>query len=131
MKSINWREERVQNELAEINGFSINDLKILDKFDDDIIDRVILVLLEWACYPQNDAGILLGRRFLSEVPKACLEKHIVNVVRNGFEYEDDWNYRRLLEAVTDIVPNCKDDILQINSNSTDNDIIEVVDDFSK
>lgn len=31
----------------------------------------------------------MGKQLLEEVPKDCLKKHIVEGVKNGFEYEDE------------------------------------------
>ena len=131
MQGMDWQQEFVKKQLLEINGFRIEDLEVLDKFDNETIDKIMLVLLEWACYGQGDTGIMLGRQLLSMIPKDCLEKHIVDVVKNGFEYEDTWNFERLLEFVTETIPSCTAEILKINSESRDSNMIELIKDYSK
>ncbi len=131
MEGQDWQQENVKKQLLEINGFHIGDLEVLDKFDNETINKVMLVLLEWACYGQGDTGLMMGRQLLSMISKDCLEKHIVDVVKNGFEYEDTWNFERLLEFVTEMIPNCTAEILKINSNSSEPDMIELIEYYTK
>ena len=131
MEGQDWQQENVKKQLLEINGFHNGDLEVLDKFDNETINKVMLVLLEWACYGQGDTGLMMGRQLLSMISKDCLEKHIVDVVKNGFEYEDTWNFERLLEFVTEMIPNCTAEILKINSNSSEPDMIELIEYYTK
>ena len=55
---------------------------------------------------------------------------LIAVVKKGFEYEDDWNFRRLMEVATETIPGCKEEILRINADSSDPNIIEVMEDYS-
>ena len=70
-----------------------------------------------------------GAKKVSEIPKVWLKTHLVDVVKNDFEYRDDWNYRRLLEMVTEVIPDLKASILSINSETDDPDLIDVINDF--
>ena len=124
-----WREEKLKEELSRIGGFQIDSLCRLDMYDTDIAQKVLAILLEWACYGQNEAGIMLGRRKISEIPIEWLEFNLVCVVKNYFDYSDDWNYRRLLEVVVENVPMLKEEILLLNENSDNQDILEIIFDF--
>ena len=124
-----WREEKLKEELSRIGGFQIDSLCRLDMYDMDIAQKVLAILLEWACYGQNEAGIMLGRRKISEIPIEWLELNLVCVVKNYFDYSDDWNYRRLLEVVVENVPMLKEEILFLNENSDNQDILEIIFDF--
>ena len=129
MNDPNWREKKMKEQLCEINGFQIEDLSKLDMYEVDVIRKVLVILLEWACYPQNEAGIMLGRRKIAEVPIKCLELNLMHVIKNSFDYSDYWNYRRLLELIDEFVPNLKKEALCINENSEDPDIIDVINDY--
>ena len=126
-----WREERLKEELNRIDGFQIDDLCRLDMYNKDIAQKVLSILLEWACYGQNVAGIMMGRRKISEIPIEWLELNLVCTVKNYFDYSDDWNYRRLLEVVVESVPKLTEEILLLNENTDSQDILEIIDDFKR
>ena len=50
---------------------------------------------------------MLGRRKISEIPTECLELNLVSAVKEYFDYSDDWNYRRLLEVLVEIIDDFK------------------------
>lgn len=105
------------------------DLVHLDQVDEDISEKVLTILLEWACYGQNITGIMLGRKYISEIPRIWLISNIMHVIKKDFDYRDEWNYRRLVELIVEIIPELQNDVLSLNENSTNPDIIEVIDDF--
>lgn len=80
------------------------DLVHLDQVDEDISEKVLTILLEWACYGQNITGIMLGRKYISEIPRIWLISNIMHVIKKDFDYRDDWNYRRLVELIVEIIP---------------------------
>lgn len=126
-----WREEKLTEELSRIGGFQIDDLCRLDVYDTDISQKVLSILLEWACYGQSEAGIMLGRRKISEIPVEWLEWNLVRTVKKYFDYSDDWNYRRLLEVVVESVPKLKEEILLLNEDSNDQEILEIRQQFKE
>lgn len=71
----------------------------------------------------------MGREKIATIPKEWLQEHLLTVVKNDFEYTDDWNYRRLLELVRSLVPELMEDMLLINSDTNNPDLLEVVEDF--
>ncbi len=123
-----WCEEALRKQLLAYH-FPVEHIRILDRYDTCISEKVLSVLLEWACYGQSMPGIMMGRGKIAEVPKAWLKAHLPAVVKRDFDYSDDWNYRRLLEVVVETVPELKDTILAINAETTDEDLIEVINDF--
>jgi len=121
-------EEKLRQQLLKYN-FQEENIYILDRYDNGISERMLSILLEWACYGQNTSGIMTGRKKIAEIPKAWLKTHLLNVVKKDFDYSDYWSYRRLLEVVVEIVPELKDMILSINSETADKDLIEIINDF--
>ena len=126
-----WREEKLKEELSRIGEFQIDNLCSLDMYDTYIAQKVLSILLEWVCYGQNVAGIILGRRKISKIPMEWLELNLVCAVKNYSDYSEDWNYRRLLEVVVESVPKLKEEILLLNQNSDNQDILEIIDDFRR
>lgn len=125
----NWWEERIQNELKAKYDFETKNLNRLDEYDDTTAEGVLLCLLE-TCYGQNLAGIMTGRRLVSQIPKVWLGNHMIHTVKNGFELDDYWNFRRLLELAEECIPSLIPEILDLNRNSTDEDILETIEDYS-
>ncbi len=123
-----WQEKRLWEQVRGV-GFTGSDFTALDSCDKETAGRVLLILLEWACYGQNVNGIGMGRKKVAEVPRDWLAAHIVEVVRNGFEYADDWNYRRLLEVVNQTVPEVTAELLALNADSGDPEIQDVIEDY--
>lgn len=126
---MNWIEERLKQELYEVNGFQIEEIYNISTYEVQVSQKVLLILLQWACYGQNEAGILFGREQIAKIPKKWLQEHLLTVVKNDFEYTDDWNYRRLLELVSKQVPELIKDVLLINSDTNNLDLLEVIEDF--
>ena len=124
-----WREDRIQKQLKEKGIQSFEALADIDTMPVSCAEQVVKILLEWACYGQNDAGILLGRSLLGQIPKQWLRKHMISVVHEFFDYRDEWNYRRLMELVILLIPEEKDTFLALNANSNDSDLLEVMDDY--
>ena len=126
---MNWIEEWLKQELYEANGFQIEEIYNISTYEVQVSQKVLLILLQWACYGQNEAGILFGREQIAKIPKKWLQEHLLTVVKNDFEYTDDWNYRRLLELVSKQVPELIKDVLLINSDTNNLDLLEVIEDF--
>ena len=124
------KKKAVEKDLLEKCDFPIENIQYLAEYDTDISRRVLAVLLEWACYGQNIAGIMEGRNLIKNIPAHWLKENLPIVVRSQFEYADEWNYRRLLELIVDILPEIKGDILALNSGTDNPDILEVINDFS-
>lgn len=126
---MDWREEKLRAELFEVDGFQMDEISNISTYEDCISERILYILLQWACYGQNETGILFGREQIAKIPMQWLEKHLMTVVKNDFEYTDDWNYRRLLELVSKQVPELMEDVLLINSDTNNPDLLEVIEDF--
>lgn len=122
--------ERIEKDVRKIDSFELVNIDRLSEFDDRTGERVLQVLLEFACYGTYMFNIELGRKYVSFIPKDWLREHIVSTVKQYFDYGDWWNYRRLLEVVDMEIPEALPDILEINADSEDLDIREAIEDFS-
>lgn len=126
---MNWYEDRLKQELYEVDGFLIEEICNISTYEEQVSEKVLFILLQWACYGQNESGILFGREQIATIPKKWLQGHLLTVVKNDFEYTDDWNYRRLLELVSEQVPELMEDVLLINSDTNNLDLLEVIEAF--
>ena len=126
---MDWRNEFLEKELLEKCDFNIENICSLAQFDIEVSQKVLTILLEWACYSQNEASIKLGRNKISEIPKDWLSSHLLNIVTCSFDYSDDWNYRRLLELVVELLPDNKAEFIELNWGTANVDLKEVIDDF--
>lgn len=129
MAEANWREDALKSELLEVFHFRVETLRNIEQYELEHSKKAVAILLKWACYGQNIAGIELGRKKIAEIPKNWLCNHLLEVVKSDFDYADDWNYRRLLELVSEVLPERKDDFVRLNVGTTNADLIEVMDDF--
>lgn len=121
--------KRIQREVSNVNGFVLNDITRLSEFDDKLGEQVLNVLLEYACYSQNALCIELGRKYVSFISKKWLKIHITDTVIKYFDYNDDWNYRRLLELVSMEIPEVMNEMLEINKASNQKGILECIEDY--
>ncbi|MCI9676909.1 MAG: hypothetical protein HFH06_14340 [Lachnospiraceae bacterium] len=125
---IKWCEEVLKEELLEYN-LQMENICTLDRYDNYISEKVLSILLKWACYGQHISGITIGREKIAEIPKAWLKAHLIIVVKRDFDYSDYWNFARLLEVVVETLPELKDAILSLNSETTDQDLIDIINDY--
>lgn len=72
----------------------------------------------------------MGRKYIAEIPKQWLQEHLLTVVKEYFEYTDDWSYRRLLELVKEQIPELLNDIIAINLDTDNPHLLDVIEDFS-
>lgn len=128
MVAVEWCEEILRDQLSEYD-LRIEDICNLDRYEDPVSEKILAILLGWACYGQSMPGIMMGRRQIAEVPRTWLKLHLLTVVESNFDYTDYWNYRRLLEVVVKLAPELKNAVLSINIETTDPDLLEVIDDY--
>ena len=71
----------------------------------------------------------MGRKYIAKIPKQWLQEHLLTVVKEYFDYTDDWNYRRLLELVKEQIPELLNDIIDINSDTDNPHLLAVIEDY--
>jgi hypothetical protein len=129
-KTYNPYEAMLIENLEKGIGFHYNDISRVDKYPVDIAKQVVRLLIENACLGQNTAGIELGRNNLQRVNKKWLKKYFLDITKECIDYSDEWEYRRLLELVETTLPDLKMDIINININSSNEEILEIIEDFT-
>ncbi len=122
-------EIRLRDIVNRIDGFQYDEIINLNKYPMEISEKVLIVLIEFACLGQNLAPIKLGREKIGEIDKVWLLEHFIEVSKKCINFNDEWEYRRLVEVVVEMIPQLKNDILEIGKNSSNPEIIEVVEDY--
>lgn len=117
--------KRLENEI----GFPYADISIVDEYPVDVARAVVRLLVENACQGQNICGIELARNNFKRVNKEWLRKYLFDITVECIDYSDEWEYRRLLELAEEILPELKTDVINVNINSTDEEILEIIEDF--
>lgn len=128
---INSYEIWLIKELQNINNFPYKDIVILDTYSLEVSKQVLKILIENSCLGQNYGPIELGRKKINEINKEWLKNNFVEVASECINYDDEWEYRRLLELVVYAIPELKQEILKFGEQSENEEIREVVEDFKK
>lgn len=126
---MNQYEEWFMEEIQSIHGFKYEDIKYLDKYPYLISRGVLKILIENACLGQNYAPIELARIKISDINAEWLKLNLLDVANSCIDFEDEWEYRRLVELIIDVIPELKNDILMIGANLGNKEVQEVVEDF--
>ena len=128
-KVMNQYEEWLIKELQCIHGFKYQDFKHLDKYSYDISKDVLRILIENACLGQNYAPVELARKKISEISAEWLKENLLEIASSCIDFEDEWEYRRLMELIIVVIPELKNQLLIIGENSANAEVKEVVEDF--
>ena len=138
-KSKNWRygekmdyyENWINNELKNImkNEYADN-LHGIHLLQPNLSQAILEVLLQYACQAQNHTSIELARKKISEINKKWLEDNLEIVARKCLNLDDEWECRRLLEIVMLFVPNIILGVISMFSNSKNEEIQELIEEYS-
>lgn len=126
---MNQYEEWLMEQLQGIHGFKYQDIKYLDKYPCEISRCVLRTLIENACLGQNYAPIELARKKISEINEEWLKENLLEVAKSCIDLQDEWEYRRLMELIIEVIPELKNEVLVIGENSEDDELKEVAEDF--
>jgi len=95
------------------------------------IDRALSCALLFACLSTHDRAITLGRELLAEVDPAWLIARIERIADTQIDFEDEWDYRRLLELYQSLDAGLLAKIVSRGLISGRPDLVEAAEDFSK
>ncbi len=91
--------------------------------------KILRVLLENACLAQNVGVITLAREKIKEIQKEWLINYLSEGVEKSINLEDEWEYRRLLELLIEILPELFNYYINIGLCSDNIEVAEVARDF--
>lgn len=108
-----------------------DDISCLDQYPLPVSRKVLGILIQNACLGQNCGPIELGRNKIREINnRDWLIKYFIEVADENIDYSDEWEFRRLVELVMLCVPELKECVLSKGANSENEEVREVVEDYS-
>lgn len=123
-------EQRI---VEEINGIAGKDLyfdtNAIMNESDEVSEKIVARLLYWACNPTNISPISTARKCLTQFPVEWISNKIKKVYAASIDIADDWDYRRLLELSELISNDMLCWALDLNKESSNDDIKEAISDF--
>ena len=113
-----------------LNGI-YDDISHLDQYPLPVSKKVLGILIQNACIGQNCGPIELGRKKIREINnRDWLIKYFIEVADENINYSDEWEFRRLVELVMLCLPELKERVLAKGVNSENEEVREVVEDYS-
>lgn len=122
-------EQMLINKLNKVCGFKYSDIKTLQSYPLEISTSVLKILVENACLSQNYRAIELGRKKIDEIDKTWLEEHFIDVANSCVNFNDEWEYRRLLELTKKSLPGLAQEVIKRGLNSINEEVREAAMDF--
>jgi hypothetical protein len=93
-------------------------------------DRVVAEILSCACQATHASLIELGREAAASLPRQWLMEQIERVADRTLNYDDEWEYRRLLELYKHLDDALLSRLVHRGINSKNSEIAEAAGDFS-
>ena len=128
---MNPYEKRIIDDLETVQIACYNDMNNLHEYPQEVSRQILRKLIEWACQPQNKAPIILARKKIGEINKDWLKLYFLDVAKECIDFEDYWEYSRLLEVIVLELLEIKVSALKICENSEDEDIQEIIADYKE
>lgn len=122
-------ELRLQNELNKVSPNVYDRTDDIEILPESIGKKVLAVLVEFACYSQNLTMIELARNKIKTIPSNWLMKYFPEVAKKSINFEDEWEYRRLLELLSEATPILLKWGVELGVNSTNEEVREAAEDF--
>lgn len=122
-------EKRIIDDIEEVQAGAYSDIEHIDKFPIKNSRLILQKLLKWACQPQNTTAIVIARNKINEIDRAWLKQYFLEAAEKCIDFSDEWEYRRLMELVVCVVPELKEDALELVKYSENEDIQEVAQDY--
>lgn len=94
--------------LDEIYPNASKRIEDIDKLPIEIGIKMLSIIISYACQAQNTAIISIARMEFSKIPKHWVIQYIDNAVNMGIDLNDEWDYRRLLELISESKPYLND-----------------------
>jgi hypothetical protein len=104
-------------------------LENLDQLPSEIGMSLLAVLVNYACESQNTTVIMLARDRVKKIPLKWLTQYYHEVVNGSIDWEDEWEYLRLLELTQEVAPELLEVIIDRGLLSENDEIHEAAEYF--
>ena len=104
-------------------------IKHIDTLSEDEAKHILTVLIKNTCHSQNITPIVYARKRINEIPKKWLVDNFIDTAIMCIEFDDDWDYRRLLELIKVVIPEFLNWAIHIGLQSNNPEVVEAANDF--
>jgi hypothetical protein len=116
--------------LAMYTGTLDPDLSMIASWPSEVSREALRRVLIFACCNSKIPAIVAGREALTKIPLDWLARNIDEVVEETLDLDDEFEFRRLLEAL-EFDENMSEKYIQLGLQSGVPDIAETADEFLK
>lgn len=127
----NEYEQSLTKYLQQNLNFQYDEINRLHQYPLQESLRVLQELVEYACLSQNYVAVELGRKKIKEIDKEWLKIHLFEVANKCINFNDDYEYSRLVELVLLVTPERENEVIRIGLNSENIDVKEIAEDYQK
>lgn len=122
-------ELQFKNALNQISPDVYDNMDEIESLPESIGIKILTLLVEYACRAQNLSPIVLARDKIKTIPSKWLIKYLPEVAKKTINFEDEWEYRRMLELVSEAVPMLLTWGIEQGINSTNEEVREAAKDY--
>ncbi|MGO4729728.1 hypothetical protein [Paenibacillus sp. 2KB_22] len=126
-----WQELKIDYEINQISPNISTRLEDIERIPTGLGIKILTILIEWACQPQNTHPIEIARKKIKTIPSDWLIEHLPNVAKTAICLDDEWEYRRLLELLSEAIPKLLDWGIELGINSKNKEIKEAANDYKE
>lgn len=122
-------ELQIRQVLDKILPNAYDSIEKIEKLPPKTGLRILAILTKFACKSQNLSLIMLARERIKKMPLEWLFQYFPEAAYESVCFEDEWEYRRLLELVQETVPQLLEVFINQGASSKNEEIREVIEDF--
>ncbi|PWW39914.1 hypothetical protein [Paenibacillus pabuli] len=126
-----WQELKIDYEINQISPNISTRLVDIKRIPTGLGIKILTILIEWACQPQNTHPIEIARKKIKTIPSDWLIEHLPNVAKTAICFDDEWEYRRLLELLSEAIPKLLDWGIELGINSKNEGIKEAANNYKE
>ncbi|WP_366293481.1 hypothetical protein [Paenibacillus sp. AN1007] len=97
-------ELNIRKALDKILPGAYDNIEKIGGVPTEIRKNILEILIKYACESQNVTAIMLARDRIKKIPSSCLSCIFLEASDAVIDFQDEWEYRRLLELVKEAVP---------------------------
>lgn len=132
LEDMDTYKKSLSDEINSIAGKHVFfDADLIMELDQDTSDKIVGLLLSYACQSQNDRSITLGRTYLTMFSIEWITGRIMKVAPAALDLNDYWDYRRLMEVSKMISDNLFQWAHEQGRGSDDPDVAEAYEDYKE
>lgn len=122
-------ELRIREDLDKVLPYAYDSIEKVEKLPLETGLSLLKILIEYACMSQNIALITLARERIKKIPLKWMTQYFPEVANASVDFDDDWEYLRLLELVREAAPDLLDVFIDRGLLSENDEVQEAAEYF--